>query len=184
MHADPVATSDERGHHERTSAAPPSREHHPLTESTKLFIDAAPAVITTAICRLDLAAPVVRALTALDLAGRFALLPARIGGNHAGDPAPFGMIWRTDAQETAERIRLAEFESFASPGYIKVRWTFEGVASDAGGTALHRHALRGHRRQGGRPPARRLERGRAAVARPQGACRPRRQDLAEELAGE
>jgi hypothetical protein len=112
--------------------APPSREHHSLTESTKLFIDAAPAVITAAICRLDLAAPVVRALTALDLPGRFALLPTRVGGNGAGDPAIFGMIWRTDARETAQRIRPAEFESFASPGYIKMRGTVEVVASDAG----------------------------------------------------
>ena len=103
-----------------------------MTESTELFIDAAPAVITEAICRLDLAAPVVRALTALDLAGRFALLPTRVGGNGAGDPAPFGMIWRTNARETAKRIRPAHFESFAGPGCIKVRWTIEVVASDAG----------------------------------------------------
>ena len=112
--------------------ASPSREHNDLTESTELFIDAAPTVITAAICRLDLAAPVGRAVTALDLAGRFALLPTRVGGIGAGDPAPVGMIWRSDARETAKRIRPADFDSFASPGYIKVRWTVEVVASDAG----------------------------------------------------
>jgi hypothetical protein len=110
---------------------PASREANDLTESLTILVDAVPTLTAAAVGRLDLAEPVARALIALDLADRFALLPAPVVGPAAGDPVVFGMIWRIDAGETAERIRPEQFESFAGPGHVKVRWTVEVVASGA-----------------------------------------------------
>lgn len=101
-----------------------------LMESTTVVVDAAPALTVAAVCRVDLAAPIARALAALDLAGRFVLPPARIG------PARFGAVWRIDGLPHAGRIAPERFDAFAAPGYVKLTWDVEVVPADDGGALL------------------------------------------------
>ena len=115
---------------------PPARlDREVLTESTTVAVDAAPASTEAAVRRLDLAAPLARALAALDAGGRFALVPARMGRAGGGGAWLFGTVWRIAAGSAAERIRPECFESFRAPGYVKVRWAVE-VAPSEGGALL------------------------------------------------
>jgi hypothetical protein len=103
-----------------------SPNRNDLLESTTVVVDAAPEAIEAAFARVDLAAPIGRALAVLDLDGRFALLPARVGAMR------YGAVWRIEAGQDAARIAPERFESFSRPGYVKASWDVEVVSSDAG----------------------------------------------------
>ena len=108
-----------------TVAQPPaSAERDVLTESTTIRVDAAPALTERAVRSLDLAAPLLRALTALDVAA------AACTGR--GTPLRFGLLWGIDSGTVAERIRPECFESFSRPGYVKVRWTVDVAVAGEG----------------------------------------------------
>jgi hypothetical protein len=108
---------------------PAIAERQVLAESTTIVVDAPPALTEQAVRRLDVAAPLVRALNALNVADRFALIHARAGG---GAPLRLGLLWRIDAGGIGEWIGPECFESFSRPGYVKVRWAVEVEASDEG----------------------------------------------------
>jgi hypothetical protein len=98
-----------------------------VTESTTVEVDATPASIEAAVRRLDLAAPVTRALTALNVAGRFALVPTLLRRPGSGGLL-FGTIWHMAAGSAADRVPPERFESFDSPGYVKASWAVDVVA--------------------------------------------------------
>lgn len=95
-----------------------------VTESLTIALDASAATTLEGLRRVDLTAPAVRALHALDAADRIALLPTRLGAPCAG-ALVLALIWRIDGSRAAERIEPHAFEAFTSPGHVKVRWEIQ-----------------------------------------------------------
>jgi hypothetical protein len=105
-----------------------SRLREDVADTLTIAVDAPPVSVREALSRIDPAAPLTRALCALDAAGRLALAPARIDRS-------LGMIWRIDARAPAEQVSPAGFDSFSAPGHVKVRWDVE-VTTSGGDSAL------------------------------------------------
>jgi hypothetical protein len=102
---------------------------HDLTGSLTMTVDAAPASVDTALRRLDLVAPLTRALRAMDATGRVALGPTSIRSSDRRQLL-LRMIWRIDGRGLVERTGC--FESFHRPGYIKVSWEIDVSPSERG----------------------------------------------------
>jgi hypothetical protein len=108
-------------------APAPSAPWH-VTDSMTIVLDAT-ANGTLATARLvDLLAPARRALAALDVGDRVALAPAVLDAR-APTGLVLGFVWRIDRSRPAERIRPGDFEAFADPGHVKVRWDVQATAA-------------------------------------------------------
>jgi hypothetical protein len=117
-----------------------------ITGSLTIAVDAGTESTRIALDRLDLTGPSTRALLALDVRDRIALLPTRLDSLPIGprDPdqlAPaatravqlaLGLIWRIDGASSAARAAPGEFDAFRHPGHVKVRWTLHATSSEPG----------------------------------------------------
>jgi hypothetical protein len=88
----------------------------------------------TSLRELDLTGPVDRALRALDLVHRFALVPTRLDPAGAR-PLRIGSIWRVDDADPGAGVAAADFDGFGVPGHVKVSWEID-VEPGESGTAL------------------------------------------------
>jgi hypothetical protein len=94
-------------------------------DSLTIPLEAEPRAVVAALERVDLAAPIARALRALDLAGRVVLSPAVVGPAGGGGLA-LGVIWRVGPTAPEQRVEPHAFEAFGSRGHVKVRWRGAG----------------------------------------------------------
>jgi hypothetical protein len=92
-----------------------------LDGSLTITVEASPQATLRGVRRLDLTRPVARALRALDLGHRFALMPTRLDPASAR-PLRIGAIWRIDDAGPGRRAAAGEFDRFADPGHVKVSW--------------------------------------------------------------
>ncbi len=117
-----------------------------ITDSLTIAVDAGTESTRIALDRLDLTGPSTRALLALDVSDRIALLPTRLDSPAIGprDPdqlAPaatravqlaLGLIWRIDGASSGARAAPGEFDAFRRSGHVKVRWTLHATSSEPG----------------------------------------------------
>jgi hypothetical protein len=111
------------------------RQTRAVGDSLTIPLDAEPRAVVAALDRVDLAAPVARALEALDLAGRVVLSPAVLGPAGGGGLA-LGLIWRIGPTAPEQRVEPHAFEAFGSRGHVKVRWEVQVRAAADGGSFL------------------------------------------------
>ena len=102
-----------------------------VRQSSTVALDASAGPAIEALHRLDLTARATRALCALDIADRIALVPTQLGAPSATSIS-LGLIWRIDGTRRVERITPDGFEGFGSPGHIKVRWSLDLTPSEPG----------------------------------------------------
>jgi hypothetical protein len=121
----------------RPGAAPHrvARHARAVGDSLTIPLDAEPRAVVAALDRVDLAAPIARALQALDLAGRVVLSPAVVGPAGGGGLA-LGLIWRIGPTAPEQRVEPHAFEAFGSRGHVKVRWEVQVRAAGDGGSFL------------------------------------------------
>jgi hypothetical protein len=117
-----------------------------ITGSLTIAVDAGTESTRIAVDRLDLTGPSTRALLALDVRDRIALLPTRLDSPAIGARGPdeltpaatgpvqlaLGLIWRIDGASSGARAAPGEFDAFRRPGHVKVRWTLHVTSSEAG----------------------------------------------------
>jgi hypothetical protein len=107
-----------------------------ITGSLTIAVDAGAESTRIALDRLDLTGPSTRALLALDVGDRIALLPTRLDplpiGASGPDGLALGLIWRIDGASSGARAAPGEFDAFRRPGHVKVRWTLQAKSSEAG----------------------------------------------------
>jgi hypothetical protein len=87
-------------------------------------VDASSQATLGSVRHLDLTRAVDRALRALDLVHRFALVPTRLDSAGAR-PLRIGGIWRVVDADPWSRAAATEFDSFADPGHVKVSWEID-----------------------------------------------------------
>jgi hypothetical protein len=107
-----------------------------ITGSLTIAVDAGTESTRIALERLDLTGPSTRALLALDVRDRIALLPTRLDSLAIGPSGPeelaLGLIWRIDGASSGARAAPGEFDAFRRPGHVKVRWTLQATPSERG----------------------------------------------------
>jgi hypothetical protein len=159
MSAIPIRTSDSVASPRRTRAASdradsgvpwigdwPCAGAGEITGSLTIAVDAGKESTRIALDRLDLTGPSTRALLALDVRDRIALLPTRLDPLALGPSGPdelapaatraaqlaFGLIWRIDGASSGARAAPGEFAAFRRPGHVKVHWTLHATSSEPG----------------------------------------------------
>jgi hypothetical protein len=122
----PPAASDRAHPGMPTSVSDPCARAGDITGSLTIAVDAGTEATRVALDRLDLTGHWTRALLALDVPDRIALLPTRL------DSLAIGLIWRIDSASSSARAEPGEFDAFRRPGHVKVRWTLDATPSESG----------------------------------------------------
>ncbi len=100
-----------------------ARAAAPLTSTTSVTIDATPEATLAALRLVDLAGPVLRAITALSADGRIALHPAAVP-SLGGAALSLAMIFRVEGSAPRGFVTPAGFAAYSVPGHVKARWDF------------------------------------------------------------
>jgi hypothetical protein len=142
----PRTTAQEDRDLPEDTTRPPRAGAGDITESLTIAVDAGTESTRIALDRLDLTGPSTRALLALDVRDRIALLPTRLDSLAIGPRGPdelapaatravqleLGLIWRIDGASSGARAAPGEFDAFRRPGHVKVRWTLDATSSESG----------------------------------------------------
>lgn len=93
---------------------------HDISESLTVTLEASAPAALEAVYRLDLADPAVRALHALGIGDRVALAPSIL----AASPGVLvlGFVWSVADARPAAEVAADAFDTFDTPGHVKVRW--------------------------------------------------------------
>jgi hypothetical protein len=104
-----------------------------VTDTLVLAVNAEPETLAEALDRLALGDSVARALDALGVADRLVLGPALLASTR-GKELVFGLVWRVE--ESVEAIEPSDFQTFDTPGHVKVTWDLRVRPSAGGGSFL------------------------------------------------
>jgi hypothetical protein len=103
-----------------------------VTDTLVVSVGAEPETVREALDRVDLTAPVTRALEALGVADRLALPPSLLAAK-PGTGLVLGLVWRVAGP--AKTIDARSVRAFDLPGHVKMLWDLR-VEPGAGDGAL------------------------------------------------
>src|SRR5262245_13089326 len=127
-------TNDRNRDRSATVVTEPDFQPVSVTESLTVAVDAGVDLVRQALADLDFILPAIRTLDAVGLADHLALPPALLAASPAA--IRLGLIWRIEGSSDRGRVEPRVFDSFRSPGHMKVSWEVEVKRSAVAGAYL------------------------------------------------